>query len=110
MVSLLVSFVGGDLGAWDVERITAVRGDVLAAVPRLSALEGPNAPLPDDAEWALRGVTSNERYTSRAEQEALKATSPPLGRADATAAALIPVRKSPEWWQPPYHPTRGSRG
>ena len=98
MGPLHVSFSGGDTGGWDVEQIAAVRGDPLAAVPRLAVLEGLNEQLPDDATWVLRGVTSNERYTSRAEQAALKANSPPIGRADATAAALIPVQKSPEWW------------
>jgi len=48
--------------------------------------------------WTLRGVTSNERYVNRAEQKALLERQPPLGRPEATAAALIPIRKSAEWW------------
>lgn len=94
---MLVSFVGGAQGAWEVERIDAVRGDGLPAVPFLAVVEGPDAALPD-AEWVLRGVTSNERYTSKAEQHSLRASSPPLGREESTAAALIPISKSAEWW------------
>ena len=38
------------------------------------------------------------RYVERAEKTQLDAVSPPLGRPEATRAALIPIRKSPEWW------------
>jgi hypothetical protein len=93
---LLVSFAGGDQGLWEVERIDAVRGDTLPAVPFLAVVEGPDAALPDAA-WVLRGVTSNERYTSQAEQYSLRSSSP-LGREESTAAALIPISKSAEWW------------
>ena len=51
-----------------------------------------------DAAWVLRGVTSNERYVTRAERDALAARQEPLGRAAATRAALIPIRKSQAWW------------
>ncbi len=46
----------------------------------------------------LRGTTSNERYVERPERAALVAGQPALGRLEATCAALIPVRKSPAWW------------
>jgi hypothetical protein len=49
-------------------------------------------------EWVLRGVAGHERYVERAEHDRLKMVSPPLGRAEATRAALIPIRKSPAWW------------
>ena len=97
MDPLLVSFAGGDQGSWEVERIDAVRGDALPAVPFLAVVEGPDAALPAAA-WVLRGVTSNERYTSHAEQDSLRSSSPPLGREESTAAALIPISKSAEWW------------
>ncbi|HEX9598191.1 MAG TPA: hypothetical protein VF963_02340, partial [Gaiellaceae bacterium] len=48
--------------------------------------------VPDGAAWILRGVTSSERYVTRAEQETLRLSQPPLGRPQATVAALIPVR------------------
>jgi chlorite dismutase len=46
----------------------------------------------------LRGVTSNERYVTAGEQRELAARQEPLGRARATRAALIPIRKSEAWW------------
>lgn len=80
-------------------RAVAVRGEPLATVPKVAVVEGRDARPPAGGVWILRGATSNERYTSRSEQEALKSNSPPLDRADATRAALIPIKKSQEWWQ-----------
>ena len=65
---------------------------------KLQIMEGD---LPDPsmvAVWSLEGVTSHERYTSREEKDQLKSVQPGLGRPEATRAALIPIRKSPEWW------------
>ena len=47
----------------------------------------------------FRGFTSNERYVKRNERSALTVVQQPLRRADATRAALIPVRKSEAWWE-----------
>lgn len=55
--------------------------------------------LPSQTAWSLRGVVSNQRYTNRSELDALKAIQPPLGRKEATCAVLIPIRKSPAWWE-----------
>src|SRR5213078_995768 len=54
----------------------------------------------------LRGVTSNERYVTRREHDALRAVQPSLGRPEATRAALIPITKSPEWWALPQDARR----
>ena len=97
MDPLLVSFAGGDQGHWEVVRIDPVRGEGLSAVPFVAVIEGRDRALPVAA-WTLRGVTSNERYTTRAEQIRLRAGSPPLGREESTRAALIPISKSTEWW------------
>ena len=43
-------------------------------------------------------MVSHTRYVSREERDALQARQPALNRAEATCAALIPIRKSPEWW------------
>jgi hypothetical protein len=94
---LLVSFVGGDRGFWHVERIGTVIGEGLAHVERLDLVEGRSA-ADVGGTWVLRGVTSNERYVERLERDALVARQPPLGRKEATRAALIPIRKSPVWW------------
>ena len=76
--------------------IAAVIGETLAAAERLSMV-GAGGHVPASA-WTLRGVTSNTRYTTRAETAALAARQARLGRAPATCAALIPIRKSEAWW------------
>ncbi len=95
---LMVSFAGGTTGGWRVDRIEEVRGPRLQGVPRLAVIEGSSAPIPADASWVLRGVTSTERYTTQLEHEALRAVQAPLGRPQATHAALIPIKKSVDWW------------
>ncbi len=98
---LLVSFVGGAVGQWRVDAIRAVRGAALAPVERVAVIEGRDGVDETGARWILHGSTSNERYVGRAEQTALRAIQPPLGRPEATRAALIPVRKSAVWWDMP---------
>src|SRR2546425_2575568 len=95
---LLVTFAGGSDGEWRVESLAAVRGEGLPDASHLAVIDGP-ADIPATAAWVLRGVTSNERYVNRVEREHLLAKQAPLGRAEATRAALIPIRKSDAWWE-----------
>ena len=90
------TFVGGDPGAWRIDRVTPVIGESLPNAARLSILGG--LVSPEGAAWALRGVTGTQRYTTRAEQDALTERQSPLGRPEATQAALIPIRKNDAWW------------
>lgn len=46
-------------------------------------------------------MTSNDRYVSRIEHDALVTEQEPLGRAASTRAALIPITKSDAWWELP---------
>ena len=95
--SIPAVFVAGADGEWRIERIFPVRGEALPPALRLARIEGP---MPATRGiWTLRGTTSNDRYVTRAEKDALRAVQPPLGRPDSTRAALIPVRKSPAWWE-----------
>lgn len=95
---LLVTFAAGASGIWQIDSITGVSGESLRPAKRLAILEGyGNAPSMDSA-WALRGTTSNTRYASRAEIETLAAKQRGLGSAQAKCAALIPIRKTDEWW------------
>ena len=90
---LLVAFAAGGSGPWRIESIRAVSGEALPAAARLSVLEGPAAAsADDDATWVLRGVTSNERYVTRPEHDELAARQEPIGRAESTSAALIPIK------------------
>jgi chlorite dismutase len=95
---LLVTFAAGAAGAWRIDGIDAVAGESLPAAERMAVLEAPEYQAPIGTAWALRGVTSNTRYTNRPEVDALGARQQGLARAQATRAALIPVRKTAAWW------------
>jgi chlorite dismutase len=82
-----------------------VIGTPLERVVSVDVGENINA-LPDGAAWMLRGVTSYERYVNRGEQQSLIAIQPALGRPQATCAALIPIKKSAEWWELPQDERR----
>jgi len=94
--SRLFHFIAGDAGAWVVERSICVSGDPLPWAPHV-AVVADTAP-PGHSTWSLRGITSNERYVTRAEKTALASRQEGLGRAQASHAALIPIRKSAAWW------------
>ncbi len=93
-MSSTVSFHGGPSGPWQVTAMAAVTGPGLPPVPRLAEEDA----APASGAWCLRGVGSNHRYASRAELDGLALRQPPLGRPEATCAALIPIRKSSAWW------------
>ena len=93
---LLVTFIAGETGPWRVVRNEAVTGQGLGAASHLAMHEGATDAAP--AVWRLSGITSNTRYTTRAETDALRARQEGLGRRQATCAALIPIRKSAAWW------------
>ena len=95
----LISFIGGTTGAWRVVSTTTLAGAPIATVERLNLVAGSVASVPPGAAWVLRGVTSNERYVTRSEKEQLVAQQADLGRAEATRAAIIPLRKSEDWWR-----------
>jgi hypothetical protein len=90
------TFVGGATGAWRIERAASIIGEGLPAAERIAVHPGELSP--EGGAWTLRGVAGHARYVTRAERTALDAASPPLGRPEATCAALIPIRKSPAWW------------
>ncbi len=93
-------FDAGAVGAWRIVHVAPVAGESLQTAERLD-VHFPGDVLPSDAatpRWSLTGVSSHERYTTRDEKTALLAQQPPLGRASATCAALIPIRKNAAWW------------
>jgi chlorite dismutase len=93
---LLVIFAAGETGPWRIVQNKAVTGPSLGAASHLAIHEGATGDAP--AAWRLRGVTSNTRYTTKTETDALRARQQGLGRPHATCAALIPIRKSAAWW------------
>jgi len=104
--SRLYTFVAGTTGDWSIASTKAVIGESLPAAQRLAVVNGPVPTLPTGGIWALRGVTSNTRYTTRAEKEALTAKQSNLGRPTASRAALIPIRKNAAWWDLPQDERR----
>jgi chlorite dismutase len=104
---LVVTFAGGEIGSWAVERLETVAGAPLEPTSRLEVIEGKAASRLDERPaWILRGVTSNERYVSRIEHDALVTKQERLGRAESTRAALIPITKSDAWWELPQDERR----
>lgn len=96
-------FSAGDIGAWRIMRCEAARGDGLPAAARLAITPADQLPPSSHARplhqpWQLAGFASNVRYVERAEKTALVSVQAGLGRAEATCAALIPIRKSAAWW------------
>jgi hypothetical protein len=98
MAQRLFCFLGGESGAWRVTATRTISGEALPIVKKLSVVAGQPALPPPGTSWLLRGVTSNDRYAARAEKARLAARQPGLGRAEASCAALIPIRKSGAWW------------
>lgn len=89
------SFRGDDQGSWRVVRMDTIRGKGLPPVERIEIVNGEAAA---GGAWVLRGAVSNIRYAASAEIATLTAVQAPIGRPEATRAALIPIRKSPAWW------------
>ena len=102
----LFTFVGGTAGAWSVVATRPVVGDSLPIVERLDVVSRPLPELPPGAQWALSGITSNARYVTAAEKEALASKQVDPGRRHALRAALIPIKKNTRWWDLPQDDRR----
>jgi len=100
--TMFTTFRGGQSGAWRVTLNSAVKGEALAAVPALAITQNASIALPilpSSTSWRLVGVTSHLHYVEKAEKEQLAEKQAPLGRKEATFAALIPIKKSAAWWE-----------
>jgi chlorite dismutase len=94
----LSTFIAGEKGDWIIQEVRAVSGEGLPLAHKLKIMEGGSPDSSVVAVWTLEGLTSHERYTNREERDQLNSIQPALGRPEATRAALIPIRKSPQWW------------
>jgi hypothetical protein len=96
MTPRLFHFQAGDQGLWKIREVRNCVGAGLPRAPRLNVGEAlPGTP----GTWSLRGIRSQERYSTTQEHDQLATRQEGLGRADSTCAALIPIRKSEAWWQ-----------
>ena len=86
-------------GEWRILSVNPVTGPSLPSTD-LTHFSRTTVTPPTTAEssWILRGVTSNTRYVTNEERDALNAASEGLGRPQATRAACIPIRKMAAWW------------
>lgn len=100
-----VCFRGGSVGKWRVLRMQTLAGPPLEPVASVNRQERPG-PAADGAVWSLHAVTSHQRYVEGREKLQLEAVQAGLGRAEATRAALIPISKSPAWWDLPQDERR----
>lgn len=89
-------FSGGTEGDWLVRDTHQIIGQTLPHVTHLKILNGTDGV--SDSFWTISGVSSHARYTHRAEKIELNALQASLGRSEATCGALIPIKKSEEWW------------
>jgi len=94
----LTYFVGGDAGEWQVTSHRVLTGPDIAQVARVRIISGAK-PVTARATWELRGVATNDRYTTHAEKQDLVSRQAPIGRPEATRAALILLRKNDDWWK-----------
>jgi chlorite dismutase len=97
MINNTFDFIGGDSGEWKVIDMTTVCGQPIESVSYLDIVPNLTNTLSKGV-WTLTGFTSNVRYAEKAEREKLIAVQSQLGRPLATCAALIPIRKTENWW------------
>jgi hypothetical protein len=102
----LFHFVAGNTGPWQVNKTHCLCGDPLPAATRIAMVPDTPGFDPPGTAWSLRGITSNERYVTRAEKTALVAKQQGLGRSQASCAALILIRKNAAWWALPQDERR----
>jgi hypothetical protein len=88
-----------------VTSVRAIVGERLPAVARLAVTNGESA-FESEPVFCFKGVTSNERYLTRAEKTELVAVQQPIGRPTSLLGALIPIKKSQAWWDLPQDERR----
>jgi chlorite dismutase len=97
MNTTMVDFIGNNTGKWRVLNMGTVIGEPIFTFPYLNIVESSHGKMAEGI-WTLKGFSSNIRYTEKAEKEQLTAIQAGLGRAEATLAAMIPIRKNEAWW------------
>ncbi len=93
----LFDFIGGDAGQWKVIQMATVTGEPIEEALYLDVVKS-SIDKSNSGKWTIKGFNSNIRYATHYEKAQLLDVQQDLGRPQATCAALIPIRKSAEWW------------
>ena len=95
----LFYFIGGSEGTWKVTEHLHLKGETIVTPEKIAMRNGTaDNIIPKDANWVVRGVTSNVRYVEQSEKEQLVSKQEGLGRTAANCAAMILIRKNSAWW------------
>lgn len=89
-------FNGGTEGQFKISKMTAVTGESLPPATHLHVTQ--EGVVPSVAAFTLKGVVSNERYTTRSEKIDLVNRQVAIGREQARWGAFIALKKSEAWW------------
>lgn len=95
----LLHYVGAASGPWRVTEMTTLSGAPLKPATHVQIAHGQVNPLRVRSSWVLKGVVRNTRFFSREERLPLNAHRFAPNPSETTCAALIPIRKSAEWWK-----------
>ena len=91
-------YVGGSSGAWRVTEMTTHSGVPLKPVTHIEIVHGRANHPSNRASWVLRGLARNTRFFTREERASTDSRRFAANPSASTCAALIPIRKSAEWW------------
>lgn len=100
-MSRIWTFSGSEIdGDWAVASHTVIKGDdpLPSRAKFVNIVQAaPGGISGHEPSWFIQGVTSNERYVTKAEKTELVAKQAGIGRASCHCAALILLRKDPSW-------------
>lgn len=95
----LFHYVGTSSGPWRVTEMKTLSGAPLKAVSHIQIAHGYVNPLKSRPAWVLKGAVRNTRFFTREERMPLNAHRFAPIPCETTCAALIPIRKSSDWWE-----------
>lgn len=95
----IISFLGTNSGPWKVLSMQTISGVPMEMAPYLSiSREAITSAEQEESRWILRAFISNLRYTAKTEKNILEQHSRGLALLEFNHAALIPIKKTQEWW------------
>lgn len=92
-------FMGGMSGAWRVTSIVTHSGQSLPNATHVEIANGDFGRTPAGTAWVFHGVARNTRFVTREEPRRSTSDLTPVPHFGESCAALILVRRSPDWWR-----------